>query len=139
MQDDVLEVMVTEYKVLRNELYKIYDNQIRTLAVVVSALGIVYGIIFTDYYNLSKLFLIIPLIIFPFGLRFQYASRGAVILSNYLEHLEAQIKRKKHHLEWQGWIGFQNYYMVNEHSKTIDRIYDALPKFLIFILLQLLH
>ena len=28
-KDEVLEVMVTEYKVLRQELYKIFDNQIK--------------------------------------------------------------------------------------------------------------
>ena len=97
MQDDILEVMVTEYKVLRGEMYKKFDHQIRIFAIVFSVLGVIYGIAFA-YENILILF--IPIIIFPLGLRFQYSVRGVVILSDYLKKLENQIKKKNENQKW---------------------------------------
>jgi hypothetical protein len=136
MQDDVLEVMVTEYKVLREELYKIYDHQIRIFAIIVSALGLIYGIVIANE-NARNLILLIPIIFFPLGLRFQYTARGAVILSEYLKRLESQIEKKKEKSDWKGWVGFQNYYMSEKHSKLIDYIYDASARWLMFIVMPM--
>jgi len=41
-----LETLLTEYKFLRNQFTNSFDHQIKIFSIVVSALGIIYGIIF---------------------------------------------------------------------------------------------
>ena len=77
--------------------------------------------------------MLIPLTIFPLGLRFHYSTRGVILLGRYLTELERQIKKKKNYVDWKGWTGYQNYYSSKGHSKIIDGVYDASARWLMFI------
>jgi len=135
MKDDVLEVMITEYKILRDEMYKNFDHQIRIFAIVVSALGVIYGIIFANK-DAYDLFLFIPLISIPLFLRFEFSVKGVIIYGKYLEILENQIKKINNKKDWKCWTGYQNYY-EKEHSYLIDKIYDFSARWLMFIFMPM--
>ena len=124
-----LEVMTMEYKVLRDELYKIYDIQLKILTIVGSGLGLLYGIAY--HYNvLQYIIYLTPIILTPLGLKFQYNSMGAVYLSDYLkEELEEKLATLTTTTKW---IGYQHYYDTKRRLWK-DILFDGIPKWLIFI------
>jgi len=82
-----LKVLLTEHKELRNHINENKNHQIKMFTIVISALGIIYGIIFA-YDKAHDLILIIPLIFLTLGLRFQYEKYGIWIIGNYLMQIE---------------------------------------------------
>ena len=112
-----------------------FDHQIKLFTIIVSALGIIYGIIFA-YEQAHDLFLLIPVIIFPLGLRAQHATYAIDEIGKYLEQLEIQIRgtmSKTSHKNWEGW---QNYWVTHKKETKI-LLYDVLPKWLLFIAISM--
>jgi len=134
MADDQIEVMLTEYKSLRDEIKRNFDLQIKLYGIFVSGLGVVYGLIFK--FGVSDLVLLIPFIFLPLGLRVQHSNYGVKIIGEYLkDKLEPQIKifMKEKKVEWEGW---QTFWEKRNLQKVIDS-YDTLAKALLFIVIPM--
>lgn len=125
---DEKEVMLTEFKDLRERMKNHFDRQLKLFSIIISALGVIYGIIFA-YAAARDLILLIPAIILPLGLRFQSESYGIEIIGEYLETLEAKMKEV---ISCNRWEGYQTYWNKN-HSELKMLTYDVGSKWLLFI------
>jgi len=134
MPNNALDVLLTEYRVLRDGLTKNFDHEIQIFTIVISILGIIYGIIFA--YKVYDLLLFIPIIILPLALKFKYKWDGGVKkFSEYLSQIEEQIKKiiENQNKEWTGFQHFwHNKEWKNERNKIIKK-YDLSSKCLIFV------
>lgn len=139
-----LDVLLTEYKTLREELKTKFINQLTIFGMIVSALGVSYSIIFQ--FNYAKdIVILIPIITISLGLRAQHYNYGVTLLNEYVKTLETRInyilydgKNKKELKSYDKWVGWQHYWEyrnkdINKNNKIdIVKINDALPKFLIY-------
>jgi len=103
--DDKLEVMLTEYKVLRNIMENRFNEQLKLFSIVVSALGVAVGLIVNS--GKYDMLILIPFIFIPIGLKAQHANYGVTLIGEYLGHLEGKIRNTK---ECSGCEGFQTFY-----------------------------
>ncbi len=142
-EDNYLEVMLTEYKELRDELKTKFVNQITIFGLIVSSLGVSYSIIF-QYEYAKDIVILIPFITICLGLRAQYSNYGVKLISEYVRALEDRIfnylypvldeKKIKSELLWVGW----GHYWKKRKRQSIVLINDALPKLLIYFLIPYL-
>ena len=132
MADKKLKVLLTEYKELRNHINENKNHQIQLFTIIISALGVIYGIIFANA-TAHDLILILPLIILVLGLRFQYESHGVDIIGGYLKQIEDQIRTE---IPYPEWNGYQNYYVKHKNNWK-GWIYDDLSKYLLFVFIPM--
>ena len=144
----LLDVMIMEYKSLRGELISIFDREIQLFTIIVSALGVIYGIIFSG--GFYDLILFIPLIIFPLALKYKFGTYGVMRMGKYLLKLENGIKNlinnneKNNTVGKINWIGWQHYWewegnkenKIKYYEKEGNVIlYDVSSKWLLFIII----
>ncbi len=130
---EILQVLLTEYGSLRGELVRVFERELKLFTVIISVLGVIYGITFA-YAEARDLILFMPLIILSLGLRFQYENYGIFEIGKYLQKLEEQIKEKMSYEEWTGW---QNHWDSNQDKIKI-LVYDVGSKWLLFIAIPMI-
>lgn len=129
-----IEVMLTEYKTIRKHITESIDHQLKIYSIIVTALGVIYGIIFA-YNEARDLILLIPLIILPLGLRFQFEDYAVDEYGKYLLKLEEKIQ-KKDTLLADGWEGWQHHWLKNKNEWLV-LLYSVGSKWLLFILIPM--
>jgi len=126
VSDKTINTLLTEYETLRDELKQNFNIQIRLFGMIVTALGVAYGLIIE--FEVYPLILLVPFILLPLGLRIQHSNYGVKIIGEYLEKwLEPQIKDE---INGQ-WKGYQTFWK-NRHEEKIVKIYDGRAKLLLF-------
>lgn len=124
-EDRNLSVFLTEYNNLRSELVTKFDHQIKIFSIIVAALGASYGLIFR--YHVYDLILLIPVLFFVLGLRFQYENYGVEKIGEYLIKLENQMRLVTRNSNWAGW---QHYWKYKLDENTGNRCgYEFLEKY----------
>lgn len=131
---DNLDVMLKENEILRQHMDDNFDHQIQMFTIIVSALGVIYGIAFA-YIQARDLILLIPFITSILGLRSQYSNYVIGILGSYLEELEEKIKNALP-ADKRDWIGWQNNWKSKKDESKI-LAFDVLSKWLLFITLPM--
>jgi hypothetical protein len=154
--DKKLEVLLLEYKELRNQLNAIQDRQIKLSTIIISALIIGYGIIFIQPITIDMI-LIIPFLTLALGFMFQYEKYKVWVIGKYLEKIEEKIgkiigskiydeedlkniENAKGKIRMIGknvdWSGFQTYMRTLKEFTFEGRLkevfYYILPTWLIF-------
>lgn len=132
---DNLDVMLTEYKTLRTHMDENFNHQIQMFTIIVSALGVIYGIAFA-YIQARDLILLIPFITFILGLRSQYSNYAIDIMGKYLEELEGKIKNNLPE-DKRDWIGGWQNNWISKKEELKVLTFDVLPKWLLFIALPM--
>ena len=134
-----------EYTALRAELVSIFNRETQLFTLIVTALGVVYGIIFAS--GFFDLILFIPILIYPLALKYRYGTFSVKMIGDYLEkRTEEQIKiiindpRLTNELKWKGWQHYwndPNEPICNEVKKNKTE-YDLKPKYILFVFIPLI-
>jgi hypothetical protein len=131
--NEILTVMLSEYKTLRSELTTIFNRELQFFTILVSTLGIIYSIIFSQI--IYDLIFFIPLIVYPLFLKYRYGTYSVKKMGEYLLELEEKIKQsfsdpsKQDQIKREGW---QNRWENIENKNTAIKKYDILPKCILF-------
>lgn len=121
-----LEVVLTEYKALRDELRDKFRFHLQIYSIFISSLLIVYGLIFSN--KTYDLLMAIPIFSFAIFLRFLMEQESIHKISNYIE---AEIEEKKIPMligkinkEQEGefiytnlWMGWQHFWKETPHTR----------------------
>jgi hypothetical protein len=142
---DILDVLIMEYNALRDELVKIFDREVQIFSIVISALGVIYGIIFAE--KIYDLILFIPILISPLALKFKYGTYAVGRLGKYLFNIDNNIRaiiksdEEKYNIKWIGWQHYWEWEDITENKKVFFQkegnvtIYDVSSKWLLFIII----
>ena len=141
---DKLEVVLTEYRELRNELLDKFRFHIQIFSIYLSVLLIFFGLIFV--HKIYDIVLILPLFAFTLFLRFLHEQLAIHKICNYIEkeienwkiplligkienHEETKISYKKL------WMAYQNYW---KDSPTKTPSYFQASTVLIFLVFSVI-
>ena len=135
---DEIDFMKMDYELLRKTMDNRFENQVKYFTIIITIFSIIYGVIFQTKLALDMV-LILPLLILPFGLRFQYLNEGIEIISNYLSELEwsIKIKNESQNNKYKYWSGYQNFWN-KEHRRWKILVYDMGSKWLLFIFVPMI-
>jgi len=128
-----LNVLLKEYEMSRMEINNHFDREIQIFMITISALGIIYGIIFSQ--GIYDLVYFIPVLIYPLYCRYRHSVYSNSVINAYLIKIEDQIKKLIQNKEWTGW----NHFWKDENKKKgregFIKRYTVLSRCLIFILI----
>ena len=133
MNNDSLNVLLTEYQTLRSELNKVSDREIQIFTIIISALGISYGIIFSQ--NIYDLVIFVPILIYPLYRRFRYGRYAITLFNRYLIIIEDQIKKLTKNKDWIGWEHFWEDKKEEKERQKFIKTYTISSRLFLFILI----
>ncbi len=125
--ENALDVLLTENQMLRDQLTKGRDNELKILSIVVTAYAVIYGIIFSN--GVFDLVYVIPLIIIPLAQKFRYETYAVMLMGDYIIKLEKKTSSLIKDPDYLGWQHYWNRY--NDEKVKLFR--DIIPKMLIFV------
>lgn len=144
ISDHMLNVVLKEYELLREELLQKYRHHMQIFAILVSAMAIITGYIISE--RAYDIFYLIPIFIIPLLYRYIYEQCIATTMGRYIrdELIEKRLaetigKRKSRGNRYDPhWLGWEHYYLEWEERRYkkigIPRYFDYAAIY-IFILL----
>jgi len=138
---NLLDVLIMEYTSLRGELADVFDREIQLFTIIVGALGVIYGIIFSE--GFYDLILFIPFLILPLTLKYGYGTYSVEKIGKYLkekigEQIHEIISQEQlinECLEWKGWQYYWKEEIDKKERKRYIKNYDVMSKYLLFVLI----
>ena len=128
-----LNILLKEYEMSRMEINSHFDREIRIFIIVISALGIIYGIIFSQ--GIYDLIYFIPVLIYPLHCRYRYSVYANSVINDYLIKIEDQIKELTKNKDWTGWNHFWNDKNKEQERLEFIKTYTISPRCFLFILI----
>jgi len=87
-----LKVLLEDYRISREQIGKKTDYEIQFYIIIITALGIIYGITFQSQYLHLDLVYLIPVLMVPLALKIAHTNNVSDRLRNHIILLEEQIK-----------------------------------------------
>ena len=127
-----LEAVMSEYKIIRQELWETVSNQLKIYTFALSAISIVFGYLLLN--GCYDSLVLLPFVTIVLAYRFSWDIQMSMSYSQYLSEMEEQkipriigyfIKDKETNDHLKYWIGWEHFYEETKAERTRGWFYSA--------------
>jgi len=142
--DPIIDILIEEYKLLREETLQKFQHQIQLFTILASALSLLIGYILIK--GIYDVFYIIPIFVIPLIFRYIWeqvvvTTMGRYMREELIEKRLAEVIGKRNNAQYtydQHWLGWEHYYLDWEKERYkkigIPRYFDYAAMFIFIIL-----